>query len=108
MSGLPPRNFIDIKSVKSVMDAKKLPLAVVLQNGRNIIVYRVDAENDEKYFESFDDMLMPSFDSVEKATKAFGKEISQESFLQASLLPAQSGQSSNKEYAIYRAKFEDK
>jgi len=107
MSGLPPKKFIDIFDVASAMDARKLPLAVVIQNGRDIKVYRVDSEDTQGYFESFDDPLMPSADSVEKATKAFGKEISQESFLQAYVLSAQSGLYSNKEYAIYRARFEE-
>lgn len=108
MGGLSPKKFIEILDVASAMDAKKLPLAVVIQNGRDIKVYRVDSEDTQGYFESFDDPLMPSTDSIEKATKAFGKEISQESFLQASVLPAQSGNYGNKkEYAIYRARFEE-
>jgi hypothetical protein len=105
MSGLPPKKYLDMTSV---MDARKLPLAVVIQKGKDIKVYRVDSENSRAYFNSFDDPLMPSVDSVEKATKTFGKEISQESFLQTSVFPAQTGHSSsNKEYAIYRAKFEN-
>lgn len=60
------------------------------------------------YFNSFDDPLVASIESVEKASKSFGKEISQETFLQTSVFPAQMGCSSgNREYAIYRAKFEE-
>lgn len=105
MSGLPPKKFIDIASA---MDARKLPLAVVIQKGRDIKVYRIESKDTREYFDSFDDPLVASVESVENASKAFGEEISHEAFLQASVFPAQMGQSSNnKEYAIYRAKFEN-
>lgn len=42
MSGLPPKKYLDIASV---MDARKLPLAVVIQKGKDIKIYRVDSEN---------------------------------------------------------------
>jgi len=107
MSRLPPKKRLDI----AFEDARRLPLAVVVQRGINVKVYRIEAENARSYFNSFE--FTPSTDSVEGACKMFGKEISKEEFEKASVypIPAQEGGSARpdnpSEYIVYRAKFEE-
>lgn len=110
MSKLPPIKYLAIGSTKDLEEARKLPLAVVLQKGKKVTVYKVESTDAQTFFECWDDFLMPSFDSVEYAAKKIGKKISNKSFINASVVPAQTGAQvpGNKEYAIYRARFEDK
>ena len=109
MSKLPPRKYLNITSPTDIENAKNLPLAVVLQIGDNVTVYKVDGKDSIDYFNAWDNPLMPSFKSVENATKRFGKTITREAFMKASVFPAQSGshEPGNKEWAVYRARFEE-
>ena len=107
MSKLSPRKYITIKGLEDIETTRNLPLAVVIQRKNDIVVYRVDSKDAQSYFEAWDDKLIPSFESVENATKKFGKTISPAAFLRASVFPAQTGSSlpEGNEFAVYRAKF---
>ena len=104
MSALPTTNYIGFESLN---DIKKLPLAVVIQRGKEVKVYRVEGEESRNYFNYFSDPFL-RFGPVEEITKKLGKEISKESFLNAKVFPAQMGtDGQGNEYIIYRARFKE-
>ena len=104
MSALPPEKYIE---PKDLADANSLPLAVVIQRGEDIKIYRVESEKTESYFNSFPSPFL-QFEYVDLVSKKFGKEIPKESFLKAAVFPAHTGcDGSGNEFAIYRARFEE-
>jgi hypothetical protein len=104
MSALPPENYIPINDL---VDVNFLPLAVVLQRGKDVKVYRIENEKTERYFNSFPGPFF-QFEYVDLVTKKLGKEIDKDSFLKAAVFPAHSGcDGSGNEFVIYRARFED-
>jgi len=107
MSKLTPKKILDFPDIKSMEDAKKLPLAVVIQKENNVAVYRIESEDVESYFSAMGGDPVPFVGNLLYATEKFGKPISKEEFLNASVFPAQLGVLSGVDYAIYRAKFEE-
>jgi hypothetical protein len=104
MSALPPEKYIEIKDLA---DANLLPLAVVIQRGEDVKVYRIESEKTERYFNSFSGPFF-QFEYVDLVSKKFGKEIPKDSFLKAAVFPAHSGcDGYGNEFMIYRARFEE-
>jgi hypothetical protein len=107
MSGLKPKKLID-DCLLNVVDALRLPLAVVLQRGKEIKVYKVDENAANGYVEEIDRLC--SFRLIEETTTSLGKEISKDEFLGTEIFPFPivSGGEGKNEYAIYKAYFRDK
>jgi hypothetical protein len=107
MSKLPPKKILDFPDIRSMEDAKKLPLAVVIEKGNNVSVYRIESDDVGSYFMEMGGDPVPFIGNLLYATEKFGKPITKEEFLNASVFPAQLGVLSEISYAIYRAKFKE-
>jgi hypothetical protein len=106
MSNLLPRKYLSIDTV----DVKKLPLAVVIRNGPNITVYKIESENVQLFFDGLGKVLPPFIEILESSAKRFGREISSESFLNAAIYPEpeyKGGKLPEIEYIMYRIKPEE-
>jgi len=107
MSKLSPKKILDFPDIRSMEEARKLPLAVIIEKGNDVSVYRVESDDTESYFKAMGGDPTPFVGNLLYATEKFGKPISKEEFLSASVFPAQLGVLSEVSYAIYRAKFEE-
>jgi hypothetical protein len=99
---------LDKKTSLDTSYIKQLPLAVVLEKGKKVVVYKVPSENTENYFDAIEGQKK-SFESLEEETKRFGEKITPEEFLNAQVSQIQTLGiiALDSEYAIYRAKFKN-
>jgi hypothetical protein len=108
MSKLPPKKYLSISSIRDVEEAKRLPLAIIIEKvDEEPFVYKVESKDVEDYFIAMGGDPMPFVGNLLHAVKKFGKTITKEEFLNESVLPAQVGVLSGIGYAIYRAKFDE-
>ena len=108
MERLQPRNYLEISTMTDAENVSRLPVVVVIEKGKNISVYKVEGKDVSEYFDSVGKgNPFPFFGNVEEATRKFGKPISEDAFLKASVFPAQFRFSPKGSYAMYRAKFEE-
>lgn len=94
----------------SLEDIRKLPLAVVTDDGENITIYKIEGANVRKHSQSleYEGRFYPLKDVLE-ATKRFGKPISEDVLLEAyGFMPEEPYLSSKGSYAIWKVKFEKK
>lgn len=106
MSKLPPRKYLRISSLKDVEETNKLPLAIVIGKvDEEPSVYKIERKYVEDYFRTMGRDPVPFAGNLLHAIEKFGKVISKEEFLNASVFPAQVGVLSGIDYAIYRAEF---
>jgi hypothetical protein len=107
MERVMPKKILEARSVKDMQMIGGLPLIALMRNGNNITIYKIKDTNG--YIDSWDDHLMPSYESLEEASKNFGEVISEEQILQASITPPNWFRySEEKEVALCRAKFPEK
>jgi hypothetical protein len=108
MSKLPPKKYLSLSSVRDIEETKRLPLAIVIGKvNEEPSVYKIEKEDVEDYFRTMGGDPVPFVGNLLNAIKKFGKIISKEEFLNASVFPAQAGVLSGVDYAIYRARFEE-
>ena len=107
MERVMPKKILKARGLKDIQMVEGLPLITFMRNGNNITIYKIEDVNG--YVESWDDHLMPSYESLEEANKRFGEVLSEEQISQASITPPnQFRYSEEREAALCRAKFPEK
>jgi hypothetical protein len=71
MERVMPKKILEVRSVKDIQMTEGLPLIVFMRDRNSITIYKI--KNANGYVESWDDHLMPSYESLEEASKKFGE-----------------------------------